>query len=457
MASHDGELNDSRRRDRVSAPERPEPEAGGGYDGPETGGYPSQRPKRRWVYVGVLIILVILIWGAVRAARKPEMPGAGAPGGRQRGGQPQPVVAATAHKGDIDVFFTGLGSVTPLSTVTVRSRVDGQLMSVRFREGQVVRKGELLAEIDDRPFRVQLTQAEGQLAKDQAALNNARLDLERYETLIKRNAVAQQVLATQQAQVAVDEGAVKADQGAIDAAKLNITYSHIEAPIAGKVGLRLVDPGNIVHVSDANGMLVITQVQPISVIFTIPEDQLDAVLKKSAGGNPLKVDAFDRTLTQKIASGRLTTVDNQIDPTTGTLKLRATFDNRDSALFPNEFVNARLLLEHKTGVVLVPNAAIQRNGQRTFVYLVKPDKTVTIRNVTVGTTQGDQTEVSQGLNEGDMVVTTGVDKLLEGSKVIPQSPQGDGRPGGAQPLGTEGRNGAGQNAHQNGRRGGAAQ
>ena len=427
-AMADVDDSSQRRPERVTFPERtngPQDDDHPEHE-PSPGGYPSGRPKRHWVLVGVAILLILLVWVGVRAVRKPAAPAAKA----QRGGQPTPVLASAARKGDVDVFVTALGTVTPLSTVTVRSRVDGQLMRVDFREGQLVREGQLLAVIDDRPFRVQLTQAEGQLLKDQAALDNARLDLQRYETLIKRNAVAQQVLATQQAQVAVDEGAVKSDQGLIDNAKLNIEYSHITAPITGRIGLRLVDPGNIVHASDANGMLVITEVQPISVIFTIPEDQLSAVLKRFSSGAKLKVDALDRTMTNILASGLLTTVDNEIDPSTGTLRLRATFPNKDGALFPNEFVNARLLLEHKEGVILVPGAAIQRNQQKTFVYVVKPDKTVTIRDVTTGTSEGGDTEVTSGLNPGDLVVTTGVDKLQEGSKVIPQVADGNGRPQG---------------------------
>lgn len=374
----------------------------------------SRGPKRWWLYLGVLIVLGIVIWVTVQGTRK-----AGTPAMANRRGPMQiPVVAAIAQKGEIDVYLTGLGTVTPIYTVTVRSRVDGQLMRVLFKEGQVVHKGELLAEIDERPFQVQLTQAEGQLLKDQAALANARVDLERYQTLIKRNAVAQQVLATQQAVVAQDEGAVKADQGLVDNAKLNIVYCHITAPITGRVGLRLVDPGNIVHASDTNGMLVITQMQPISVIFALPQEQLQPVLERFNAGAHLAVDALDRSMTETIASGRLTTIDNQIDPTTGTLKMRADFDNRKGELFPNEFVNARVLVERKQGVTLVPNSAIQRNQQTTFVYLVKPDHSVTIRDVTVGTTHANEVEVTSGLAPGDIVVTTGVDKLQEGSKVV---------------------------------------
>ena len=337
-----------------------------------------------------------------------------------------PVTAATAHKGDIGVYYTGLGAVTPIYTVTVKSRVDGQLMKIYYKEGQTVRQGAPLVELDPRPFEVQLTQAQGQLIKDQAALENARIDLVRYQELIKRNAVAEQILATQQATVTQDEGAVKTDQGQIASAKLNLVYCHITAPITGRVGLRLVDPGNIVHATDTNGLMVIAQIEPISVIFTISEDQLPPVVQRFRAGQKLQVDAYDRDLKKKLSQGTLLTLDNQIDPTTGTLKLRAIFDNKDDALFPNQFVNARLLVEQKHGVTLVPTAAIQRNSQKTYVYLVKPDQTVTVRNITLGTTEGDEAEVASGLVPGDVVVTTGVDKLQEGSKVNAQVTDGNG-------------------------------
>jgi len=340
------------------------------------------------------------------------------------------VTAATAHKGDIGVYFSGLGAVTPLYTVTVTSRVDGQLMNVYYKEGQTVRKGELLAEIDPRPFEVQLKQAEGQLIKDQANLQNARVDLARYQELIKRNAVAEQTLATQQATVVQDEGIVKTDQAMIDSAKLNLVYSRITAPITGRVGLRLVDPGNIVLTAGNTPLMVLTQIEPISVIFTLAEDQVPAVVKRFRAGQRLQVDAYDRDLKRKLSQGYLLTLDNQIDQTTGTLKLRAIFDNKDDALFPNQFVNARLLVEEKHGVTLVPTAAIQRGTQRTFVYLVKPDNTVTVRDVSLGTTEGDNVEVVSGLVPSDVVVTTGVDKLQEGSKVNAQVSAGNvARPG----------------------------
>jgi multidrug efflux system membrane fusion protein len=293
-------------------------------------------------------------------------------------------------------------------------------MRVHYKEGDFVREGDPLVDIDPRPYQVQLEQAEGQLTKDQAALDNARVDLARYQTLVPKNAVPEQQLATQQATVRQDEGAVKIDQGQIDNAKLNLAYCHITAPITGRVGLRLVDPGNIVHAGDTTGLLVITQITPISVIFTIAEDQLPAVLQKMRAGQRLRVDTYDREKKAKIAQGWLVTLDNQIDQTTGTVKLRANFDNKDGALFPNQFVNARLLVEEKQGVTLVPTAAVQRNSQTTYVYLVKPDSTVTVRTITIGTMEGDDSEVTSGAAPGDVVVMTGVDKLQEGSKVRAQ-------------------------------------
>ena len=339
------------------------------------------------------------------------------PGAKGRGGGPVPVVAAKVQRGSIGVYFTGLGIVTPIYTVTVRSRVDGQLMKILYKEGEMVHAGDLLVEIDPRPFQVQLTQAEGQLLKDQATLENARVDLARYQTLWSQNAIPQQQLATQQATVSQLQGSVKTDQGQIEAAKLNLTYCQITSPITGRVGLRLVDPGNIVHASDTNGLLVITQVEPISVIFTIAEDQLPPVLKRMHAGQTLRVEAWDRELKNKIATGTLSTIDNQIDQTTGTLKLRATFENKSDELYPNQFVNARLLVEQKHGVTLVPNAAIQRNTRSTYVWIVKPDQTVTVRTINLGVTEGDVTEIPSGLGAGDVVVTEGVDKLQEKSKV----------------------------------------
>ena len=389
----------------------------------------ERRSRRRWLWLAATVVLVVAIVYTISKLRShPKQPASRPAVGR--GQMVTPVTAAKAHTGEIGVYFTGLGAVTPIYTVTVRSRVDGELMKIYYKEGQTVRKGELLAEIDPRPFEVQLTQAEGQLIKDQAALENARVDLARYQALIKRNAVAEQQLATQQALVTQDEGIVKTDQGQINNAKLNLIYCHITSPITGRVGLRLVDPGNIVHATDANGLMVITQIEPISVIFTISEDQLPPVIKRFRAGERLRVDAYARDMKTRLSQGTLLTIDNQIDQTTGTVKLRALFDNKDDALFPNQFVNARLLVQEKRGVTLVPTAAIQRGAQNTFVYLVKADQTVTVRKVTLGTTEGDDTEIVSGLAAGDVVVTTGTDKLQEGSKVTAQiTDDGSRRPG----------------------------
>ena len=373
-------------------------------------------PRRAWLW---LIGLVLL--GVCAYFLSPRTAGVKSADTAPNAARPAlPVVATTARTGNIGVFYTGLGAVTPLATVVVRSRVDGQIMSIRYREGDTVHKGDLLVEIDDGPYRAALTQAEGQLIRDQATLENARIDLARYQELVPLKAVPEQQLATQQATVHQSEGVVKLDEGQIESARVNLAYTRIAAPVSGRVGLRLVDLGNIVHAADTNGLLVITQMDPISVIFTISEDQLQVVLGKVAAGQALGVDAYDRSGKTKLAQGSLSTLDNQVDPTTGTLKLRATFENAKGTLFPNQFVNARLLVEEKRGVTLVPTAAVQRNSQATYVYVVKPDSTVTVHPITVGTTEGDDSEATAGLAPGDVVVMTGVDKLQEGSKVSAQ-------------------------------------
>jgi multidrug efflux system membrane fusion protein len=386
--------------------------------------------RRRWGWAAVVIVLAVggyLLWPKVMGTTTATTPAKGA--AKSDAGPAVPVVAATSRKGDIGVYFTGLGTVTPLNTVTVKSRVDGQLLKVAYKEGELVHQGDVLAEIDPRPYQVLLEQANGQLAKDQATLANAKVDLDRDQKLSNDGLISQQQLAAQQALVAQDQAAVAADQGPVDSAKLNISYCHITAPITGRIGLRLVDPGNIVHASDANGLLVIAQIQPISVLFTIAEDQLPVVVQKMKAVQKLTVEAYDRAMTTKIAQGLLTTTDNEIDPTTGTLKLRASFDNQDGALFPNQFVNAKLLVEEKRGVILAPTAAIQRNNQSTYVYVVKPDSTVTVRTVTVGVTQGDDSEITSGLMPDEVIVMTGVDKLQEGTKVNAQIPTPNPSPG----------------------------
>ena len=379
---------------------------------------PRQKPRSRaWVWLVVAAVLAAGAWYFSRDTIHAAPSGKGATGSAKKGSGAVPIVAAKARKGDIGVYITGLGSVTPVYTVTIKSRVDGQLMDVHYNEGNQVNKGDLLIEIDPRPYQVQLEVAEGQMVRDQANLDNARVDLQRYEKLLAENAIPEQQLATQKAQVAQDEGIVKSDQGQIDTAKLNLVYCKITAPITGRVGLRLVDPGNIVHATDTNGLLVITQTDPISVIFTVAEDDLSVVLRRLAAGEHLRAEAWDRDNQVKIGSGTLATVDNQIDPTTGSLRLRANFENKSNLLFPNQFVNVRLLVQQKSGVTLVPTAVLQRNTNSTYVYLVKPDKTVTVRQVSVGTTEGNDTEISSGINPGDILVMTGVDKLDEGSKV----------------------------------------
>jgi len=379
---------------------------------------PALRPKkgRRWLVWLVLLALGIGAyvlygrWQAKQAAAvKPAPPG---------GGGPTPVVIAAARTGEISVYLNGLGSVAPINTVTVKSRVDGQLVRVAFKEGEFAKQGDLLAEIDPRPFQVMLAQAEAQLAKDDATLNNAKVDLARFQMLAQKGVIPQQQLDTQAAVVRSDEAVIKADEAQIDNAKLQIVYCVIKAPISGRIGLRLVDVGNMVHASDANGLLVITQVQPIAVLFSIPEDNLKDVLAKLRARQNLPVEAYDRSGQTKIATGRLLTLDNQIDPATGTSKLKAIFDNKENSLFPNQFVNARLLVDVKKAQILVPAVAIQRGPQGTFVYAINQDKTAEVRQVKVGVTEGNDASIESGLSEGDQVVVDGTDKLRAGSKVL---------------------------------------
>ncbi len=334
---------------------------------------PPTPHRRWWVW---LLVLVVLLFGALGAWYwwpKSADP-ATTTTGKGRGdpsAKPLPVVAAPAKTGSIDVYLNALGTVTPRNIVTVHTRVDGELMSVAFKEGQIVKAGDLLAAIDPRPFQVMLTQAQGQMAKDQALLKNAQLDLERYRTLLAQDSIASQQVDTQEALVRQYEGTVLADQGAIDNAKLQLTYARVTAPIGGRVGLRQVDPGNVVHAADTTGLVVITQLQPSTVIFPIPEDNVPQVMKRMQSGEAIVVDAWDRDQKVKLATGKLLTVDNQIDPTTGTVKLKAEFPNDNLALFPNQFVNIRMLVQTLPDATLIPSAAIQRGAPGTFVYVVK--------------------------------------------------------------------------------------
>jgi len=334
-----------------------------------------------------------------------------------------PVSTSTVRKGDIGVYVSGLGTVTPIYTVSVTSRVQGQIVAIHYTEGQMVHKGDPLVDIDPRPYEAQLSQTEGQLAHDEALLAQARIDLDRYQTAFSRNAIAQQQVYDQEQLVKQYEGTVKNDQGVVDNAKVNLVYCHITSPIDGRVGLRLLDLGNMVQANSTTPLVVVAQLQPITVIFSIHEDYLPQIVQQLHAGQKMKVEALDPTEVKQLASGTLLTVDNQADPTTGTVKLRATFQNKDSALFPNEFVNARLLLDTQQGVNLVPTAAIQRNSQGAFVYVIKPDETASVQPVTVGTTDGNTAAV-QGVEVGQVVAVNGFDKLQDGIKVTVHNTQG---------------------------------
>jgi multidrug efflux system membrane fusion protein len=379
-----------------------------------------------WVIAAVLVVGLIWYYRGAQAktqaqnAGAPGVPASGMPGDPSAFGNPVvPVVVTTAQRGDLPVYLDGLGTVTAYNTVTVRSRVDGAIVKVNFTEGQFVHEGDALVEIDPRPYQVALEQAQGQLAKDQAQLKDVQVDLDRYQKLFKEGVIPQQQVDTQEASVGQSHGSIQADQAAIDSAKLNITYSHITAPISGRVGLRLVDVGNIVHAADITGLVVITQLQPISVIFTLPQDQLPQVMAKLHGSTQLSVEAWDRDDTNKITSGKLATIDNQIDVTTGTYKLKAVFGNENNMLFPNQFVNVHLLVDTKHNITLVPVAAIQRGPQGTYVYTAGPDNLAKIQPVTVAQTTGNLVGLSSGVSAGTNVVIDGQDKLQDGTQVNP--------------------------------------
>ncbi|WP_420223646.1 MdtA/MuxA family multidrug efflux RND transporter periplasmic adaptor subunit [Pigmentiphaga litoralis] len=398
-------------------------------------------PRRaRWPWlVALLLILAAVGWwwwhgrttqeaapgatGASRAsgARGPRAPGAGGPPGAAGAGAfatpPIPVKAEAARSENLDVFIKSLGTVTSFNTVTVRSRVDGELMKVLFKEGQRVKAGDLIAQIDPRAYQVALSQAQGTLQQNQAQLENARKDLDRYQTLFSQDSIARQQVDTQAALVRQYEGTLKTNQAAVDNARLQLDYTRVTAPIAGRVGLRQVDQGNLVRSSDTNGLVIITQTQPISVIFTIAESDLPRVLQQLRGGNRLAVEAYDRADLVKIADGVLDTLDNQIDVTTGTVKMKARFDNKDESLFPNQFVNARLHVRTLKDATVIPTAAVQRGTPGTFVYVVKPDNTIDVRVIKLGQPNGERVAVTEGLAPGEKVVVEGVDRLRAGAKV----------------------------------------
>ncbi len=404
-------------------------------------------PMRRWAVPAIVLAVVVLaglgawgLWGragsstgAPAVAKKSTgMFGSGKAGGRFAvdPNRAQPVAAAAARIGDVNIVQTALGTVTALRTVTVHPRVDGQLQSVLFTEGQLVKAGDVLAQIDPAPFQVALEQAEGQLARDAATLNNARLDLDRYRTLLAQDSIATQLVDQQASMVKQLEGTVKFDQAQVDNAKLQLSYTRITAPIPGRLGLRLVDAGNMVHGSDPGGLAVITQVDPITVIFAIPQDVLPRVLERLRSGDKPAVEAWDREQKNLLARGALLTTDNQIDVTTGTVKLKAQFSNADLRLFPNQFVNVRMVIDTLKGVVVVPTAAIQRGTQGTLVYVVGKDSTVSLRSVKTGATEGPATAIDSGLQAGELVITDGVDRIREGAKVEVTKP--GAAPGAAQ-------------------------
>jgi membrane fusion protein, multidrug efflux system len=381
----------------------------------------STSPKSRWwIWLLVAVVLLIVVAWWTHRGTDPA-----AKGMMDMASRPVLVSTAVAHQGDIGINLNALGAVTPVYTVTVTSRVQGEITQVYYREGQMVQKGDPLVEIDPRPYQAALTQVEGQLAHDQAVLNEAKIDLQRYKEALNRNAIAKQQYDDQEQVVFQDEGTVKNDEGQLANAKVNLVYTHITAPIAGRVGLRLVDPGNIVQANSTTALVVITQLQPITVIFSIAEDQLSQIQQQLRKGKRLTAEAYDRDERIKLATGVLLTLDNVIDPTTGTLKLKAVFDNKDNALFPSQFVNIKLLVDTQHNVTLIPSPAIQRNAQGAFVYVIKDGQTASLRSITPGTTDGTSSAV-EGVEPQEVVAVNGFDRLLDGAKVMVRPPTGGG-------------------------------
>ncbi len=375
---------------------------------------PALKPRSRGRLIVTCLLLLLVVAGIVWWSKKEsatQQPRGG------RNAAPMSIVPEAVGKGDIGINLNGLGTVASLATVTIRSQISGYLQKIDFKEGDDVKKGDLIAEIDPRPFEATLAQAKGQLARDEAMLKGAQVDLARYQGLAAQNAVPRQTLDTQVALVAQDQGTVEADRATVKSAEVNLQYCRIVSPIDGRVGLRLVDQGNYVTPGDATGLVVITQLQPISVLFTVPEDNLQAISKRIQAGAVLPAAAFSRDGAHKIADGTLDTFDSQIDPTTGTIKLRAQFPNETRTLYPNQFVNVRLLLDTHKDVTTMPTAGVQRGVPGTFVYLVNADNTVSVRKIELGVTDGDRVEVRSGLVPGDRIVIDGADKLRDGAKI----------------------------------------
>ncbi|MDY7579823.1 MdtA/MuxA family multidrug efflux RND transporter periplasmic adaptor subunit [Herbaspirillum sp. RTI4] len=374
--------------------------------------------RRRILWLLILILALVLggyyLWGRSKAPVE-----GGANGKRQWQGSAMviPVGVAAATTSDVNIYLSGLGAVTATATATVKSRVDGPLIKLHFKEGALVKSGDLLAEIDPQPYRILVDQADGQLMRDRALLSAAQIDLKRYNMLLSQDSIASQQVDTQAALVKQYEGTVKVDQGLLDNARLNLSYTRVTAPISGRLGLRVVDLGNIVHASDTTGLVIITQEQPITAVFSIPEDNIPAVMKQLQSGKQMPAQAWDRDLKNRLDNGQLLTIDNQVDATTGTVKLKAQFPNADYALFPNQFVNIRLLLDVRKSAIVVPGSAVQRGSSGLFVYLVKPDQTVTVRPVKTGPVNGEQIIIESGIVSGETVVIDGVDRLREGAKV----------------------------------------
>jgi membrane fusion protein, multidrug efflux system len=393
---------------------------------PDTTTAPVHRSRRRTTFIVLLALILAVgagLWAWRRHAAVPQGQGSGSAAQAASSSKASsskrtiPVQAAEVTQGTLHVYFSALGTVTSPNAVVVRPRVDGQLMRFAVKEGDTVKAGQLIAQIDPRPFQVALEQAEGQLARDTAQLQNAKVNLERYKTLLSQESIAPQQVETQQALVQQYEGTIKADKAAVDSARLQLTYSSVVAPATGRLGLRVVDTGNVVRASDTAGIITINQVQPINVLFTLTEAQLNQVMKPLMSGAHFPTEAWDREQKHALAQGRVVSVDNQIDTTTGTVKLKAQFANDDGVLFPNQFVNVKLLAQTKQDVTLVPVAAVQRGRDGAFVYVLKPDQAVSQRKVTLGATEGDRIEVLSGVQSGDTVITDGIDQLREGVKV----------------------------------------